>query len=244
MSSRILRFAGGQSVICYAGINSKTNRQILGQMRVLFLFLVAFMASCIPARAETERVSFGVRLFGLPVGVMATAINTEANGYAAASQFRTTGVVGLIARVRFEMESRGRGVHPDFDPAYYREDMDTGFRTSSNDLSFASGDERVDPLAAILSILSDREAGRGCAVSGQTWDGKRSMSFELVENRRGDAGVTCTGVAVRLSGYTADEMAEATRFPFTVDYDLSGAWLRVQRAVVETIHGKVALVRR
>jgi hypothetical protein len=213
-------------------------------MRVHFLFLVAFMASSHPARAETERVSFGVRLFGLPVGVMATAINTEANGYAAASQFRTTGVVGLVARVRFEMESRGRGVHPDFDPAYYREDMDTGFRTSSSELALAPNDARVDPLAAILSILSDREAGRGCAVSGQTFDGKRSMSFELVENRRGDAGVTCTGVAVRLSGYTAEEMAEATHFPFTVDYDLSGAWLRVQRAVVETIHGKVALVRR
>ena len=244
MSSRFLRPSGGQRVIWYAELNGKANRQIRGQMRVHFLFLVAFMASNLPAWAETERISFGVRLFGLPVGVMATAINTEANGYAAASQFRTTGVVGLVARVRFEMESRGRGAHPDFDPAYYREDMDTGFRTSSSELALAPNDARVDPLAAILSILSDRKAGRGCAVSGQTWDGKRSMSFELAEYGRGDQGLTCTGVAVRLSGYTAEEMEEATHFPFTVDYDLSGAWLRVQRAVVDTIHGKVALVRR
>ncbi len=214
-----------------------------------FRFLFALVCGLLggtgsPVMAETERVSFGVRLFGLPVGVMATAINTEGNGYAAASQFRTTGVVGLIARVRFEMESRGRGTHPDFDPSYYREDMDTGYRTSSRDLSFASGDRRVDPLAAILSILSDRAVERGCAVSGRTWDGKRAMSFQLAEQSRGAEGVTCTGVAVRLSGYTAEEMAEATHFPFSVDYDLSGAWLRVRQAVVDTIHGKVALVRR
>ena len=213
-------------------------------MRLWFLIALFFAVPGAPLWAETERVGFGVRLFGLPVGVMATAINTEGPYYAAASQFRTTGVVGLIARVRFTMESRGRGTHPDFDPGFYSEDMDTGYRTSSAELSFPPGDARVDPLAAILSILSDRAAARGCAVSGQTWDGKRSMSFQLVEQARDTARLTCRGVAVRLSGYTPEDMAKGTRFPFTVEYDLAGEWLRVRRAVAETIHGKVALVRR
>jgi hypothetical protein len=213
-------------------------------MRIQLASLALAMVLAGPAMAESLYSTFGVRLFGAPVGRMVVAANTNGTAYAAKGEFRTTGLVGLLARVRFTMSARGVGALPRFRSRSYSEDLDTGYRTSAVSLSFSASDERIDPLTALVSALVDRPASLGCSFDGQTFDGKRSMRVRMREAETSADGLTCTGQIVRIGGYTAEEMAEATAFPFSVEFAREADQLVVRRAEVATIHGHVALVRR
>jgi hypothetical protein len=197
-----------------------------------------------PAPGESLNSTFSVRLYGAPVGRMVVAANGDGRAYAAKGEFRTTGLVGLLARVRFTMRARGVGTLPDLRARSYSEDLDTGYRASATSLSFGADDPRIDPLTAFIAALLDRPTEAGCAFDGQTFDGERSMRIRIRAADKSATGLTCSGLLQRLSGYTAEEMAEATDFPFTVEFTRSGEQLVVRRADVTTIHGQVALVRR
>lgn len=215
-------------------------KQLVGMLGVC-----AVIWAGLPAAAETNAATFGVRLFGAPVGRMDLASNQNGKAYAARGEFRTTGLIGLLARVRFTMSARGAGGSLKMRPRRYAEDLDTGYRTSTANVSFSGEDQRIDPLTGILAALLDRDAGAGCAYEGKTFDGTRTMSVRIRPARQDDNGdLTCTGRLVRLSGYTDEEMANATSFPFTIRYQRTGGRLVTTRAVIETIHGDVALVRR
>lgn len=175
---------------------------------------------------------------------MVIAANTSGGSYAAKGEFRTTGLVGLLARVRFVMSARGKGAPLTMRPQSYSEDLDTGFRTSAASIRFAAGDSRIDPLTALVAALVDRPVAQGCRYDGQTFDGTRSMRIRIREGTASADGLVCTGQLKRLSGYKTEEMAEATTFPFSVEFARSNDRLVVRRAEVVTIHGKVALVRR
>lgn len=196
----------------------------------------------LPALAETQR--FQVRLYGAPVGEMVLAENASGQAYAAKGLFRTTGLVGLLARVRFEMSARGAGALPNVTTQRYTEDVDTGYRASTVTLSFDGGDRRIDPLTAILAALQDRDAATGCAFDRRTWDGVRSMRITIGDGAAKDDGLVCSGSLTRISGYTPEEMANAVSFPFSVEFERQGTRLVAVRGDIRTIHGRVALVRR
>lgn len=196
------------------------------------------------ASGEPLTSSFSVRLFGAPVGRMVVAANAAGGSYAAKGEFRTTGLVGLLAKVRFTMSAKGVGAPLRMASRSYQEDLDTGYRASATSLTFGPGDPRIDPLTALLAALIDRPSSEGCSFDGQTFDGVRSMRIRIREGAKTDDGLTCSGQLRRLSGYTDAEMAEATTFPFTVQFTQAGDRLEVRRADVITIHGKVALVRQ
>ncbi len=214
-------------------------RKSLGLLAALGLLLAA------PALSDSAQASFGVRLFGAPVGQMVLAKNANGSAYAAKGEFRTTGLAGLLARVRFTMSARGVGAMPDLRPRSYEEDVDTGYRTSAVRVSFAAGDARIDPLTGLIAALIDRDADKGCAFDGQTFDGKRAMRVRIrpAAGGVGDS-LTCSGLLTRLSGYTEAEMADAVSFPFTIRFERAGDRLVAMRADIDTIHGKVALLRR
>lgn len=204
------------------------------------------MALLLPASAGAQALasSYSVRLFGAPVGRLSIAANSNAHAYAARGEFRTTGLVGLLARVRFTMTARGAGAFPDYRTVHYGEEMDTGYRTSTADINFPSGDRRIDPLTGILAALLDRPQSKGCAFQGTTFDGARTMRVQIHEVRHEDDELICGGALVRTSGYSAKEMAQAQSFPFTITYERDGEWLKPSEGHVDTIHGKVALVRK
>jgi len=205
---------------------------------------VLMLGSGAVALADNLSSVFSVRLYGAPVGRMILAANAGGGSYAAKGEFRTTGLVGLLAKVRFTMSAHGVGAPLTMASRSYSEDLDTGYRTSATSLTFGTGDARIDPLTALLAALIDRPADTGCAFEGQTFDGTRSMSIRIREGAKTEDGLTCSGTLRRLSGYTAEEMAEATTFPFTVQFWQSGDQLMVRRGDVATIHGKVTLVRQ
>lgn len=216
------------------------------QRRVFGGFGAVAMACimALPAAAESLSSTFSVRLYGAPVGRMVVAANASGGSYAAKGEFRTTGLVGLLARVRFTMNARGVGAPLDMRSRSYAEDLDTGYRTSATSLAFGPGDARIDPLTGLLAALIDRPAGEGCSFDGKTFDGKRTMTVRIREAEQPEGGLVCAGTLRRLSGYTDEEMAEATSFPFTLHFASAGDWLTLRRAEVRTIHGQVALVRQ
>lgn len=218
----------------------------MGRLAFLKLTGAAALALAVtaPAHAESLNSTYSVRLYGAPVGQMVMGVNTGNGAYAAKGEFRTTGLVGLLARVRFTMRSRGTGAPIKMAPRSYSEDLDTGYRTSATSLSFSAGDGRIDPLIAMLAALIDRPAEQGCDFDGKTFDGKRTMTIRIRKTSESDDGLNCTGQIRRVSGYTAEEMAQATGFPFTLQLAKSGDGLTVRRADVATIHGDVSLVRR
>jgi len=198
-----------------------------------------------PASGESAQAIFGVRLYGAPVGQMVIAKNADGPAYAAKGEFRTTGLVGLLARVRFTMTAHGVGTMPNLRPNTYEEDVDTGYRTSAVRVGFTASDRRIDPLTGLIAALIDRDARMGCTFDGHTFDGKRAMQVRI----RPTAGsleddLTCVGHLTRLSGYTDDEMADAVSFPFSIRFQRVGDNLVAKRADIDTIHGKVALLRR
>jgi len=206
--------------------------------------LALALAVAAPALGESLSSTFSVRLFGAPVGRMVVAANADGRAYAAKGEFRTTGLIGLLARVRFTMSARGKGTPLDMRPQSYSEDLDTGFRTSATSLTFGTGEARIDPLTGLVAALVDRPVAVGCAFDGQTFDGTRTMQVRIREAGESADGLTCAGQLQRLSGYTAEEMAQAMAFPFTLQFAEAGDWLVVRRAEVTTIHGQVALVRQ
>jgi len=215
-------------------------------MRMAMAVLAALTALiAAPASGDGAQAAFAVRLYGAPVGQMVIAKNADGAVYAAKGEFRTTGLVGFLARVRFTMTARGVGTMPNLRPNTYEEDVDTGYRTSAVRVGFTAGDSRIDPLTGLIAALIDRDARMGCAFDGQTFDGKRAMRVRIrpADNNPVDH-LTCTGQLTRLSGYTDDEMADAVTFPFIIRFERVGERLVAMRADIDTIHGKVALLRR
>lgn len=214
--------------------------------RVLSVVLILWtMALAMPAHAGTAQVTFETRLYGLPVGRMVLANNSNGSAYAAKGHFRTTGLAGLLARVRFTMNARGVGDELNLRPRSYSEDLDTGYRTAVASVEFGAGDRRIDPLTALIAALLDRNAASGCAFDGKTFDGTRTMTIRVWPAAEAEAGnLTCAGKLTRVSGYSAEDMADWVEFPFSVKFERDGDRLVVQRADIDTIHGKVALIRR
>ncbi len=196
-----------------------------------------------PAGAGTLEARFGVQLFGLPVGQVVVATNEVHNAYAARGEFRTTGIVGFLAKIQFSMHARGSGQVPQLSSQSYSEDMATGYRESAAAVSFPPGDQRIDPLSAMIATMIDRPRAKGCAIDRTTYDGTRVMHVEVHQVAEASDKLTCEGVLTRISGYDAATMSRGRKFGFHIEYQIKDGWLKMARGSVETEHGNVALVR-
>ena len=76
-------------------------------------------------------------------------------------------------------------------------------------------------------------------------DGKRASKVQVDAPVVTAGTVTCDGAYVRVQGFTANEMAKQTRFPFVLTYQPAApGQMQVVKVVSETIYGKVTLKRR
>jgi hypothetical protein len=216
----------------------------MGLLRRLIFFAVLVVAGAANAGAsDTLTTRLGVRLYGLPVGQMVLAANAGANAYAARGEFRTTGLVGFLAKVRFTMSARGVGHLPGLTSRSYSEDVHTGYRSSSLSVDYPADDARIDPLSAMLATMIDRPRSAGCDFDRRTYDGKRSMRVRMWEAGEQPGQLLCKGELTRLSGYDAVTMARGTQFSFQVEFAKQDDWLALTRADVDTEHGHVSLLR-
>jgi len=210
-----------------------------------------------------EEAQFDVTLAGIQVAEMTLTGDVTDDRYAVQVMIRSDGLAGIVRRIRFEARADGMAATgPGFAPARYAEQADTGRRQSQVEMVYDGGVPRVltyssprpdgpevldpgtqggtlDPATALFAGLRDLPAGQGCNLEFAVFDGRRRSAYSL----SGD-GVTCKGDYRRIAGYTAEEMAERSRFPVEVVYAPEADRMRVVEASVQTIYGKVRLKRR
>ncbi len=197
-----------------------------------------------PSEAAETRVLYDLRMLGVKLGELELRASEGPAGYTTQASFATKGAIGLIAKVRFDMLASGRVVGGTLIPVHYSEDVNTGRRHSTETVTFAPGDRRLDPMSALYLGLRDRPDRQGCAMDRELFDGERSMHIVLAETGRSEGRVICAGSLARGAGYSAEDLAERSEFPMTITYGIVDGVLRVLEARINSLHGRVVLLRR
>lgn len=243
----------------------------LATLRTAALALAAALALIPqhPAAATAEPAVFEVTLRGLPAATLRLD-GTETQGrYSVTGRLESRGLAAMVRRVRFDAQVEGRiAADGRLRPARFAEQTDTGRRSSEAVIEYARGVPRVtralperpardwdvnpatqggtvDPLTALWAALRDVEAGQECNLALRMFDGRRSTTLRLAAPERTADRVTCAGEYRRVAGFSPEDMAERTRFPFRLTY-APGADGRMQviEVTMETLYGRARMARR
>lgn len=220
------------------------------------------------ARAEGP-VVFDLSLRGIEAAVLSFTGTVEGNRYSVAGRLQSAGLVGMLKSIRYEGASQGTVRGTRFTPQRYVEKADTGRRKSVAEMRYSRGVPQiksydppraegeagldpatqggtVDPLTAMFAVLRDAPEGQECNLALTLFDGERRSRVQLGAPEAGkDGGVTCRGEYRRLDGYSAEDMAEKTRFPFTLTLSSPRDGMRQATEVrMDTLFGRAVMTRR
>ena len=234
--------------------------------KILYLFYFAFGFACYihSAAAEVSRHKYNVYVSGLKVGEFDYAVNEKGSGYSLRALMRSTGIVGAVAKYRYEGKSMGRKKQGRLFPQKYSENSDTGKRKSNKEMVYKNGlprliqsEERkeywlkpktqkntIDPLSAIYGLLSDQSLSNPCKQSMTVYDGARRYTIKLISSQIERDEMSCKGIFTRLGGYSEKEMSKGTKFPFELQFSKQGDIFRVDRFVMSTLLGRASFIRR
>lgn len=229
----------------------------------LLPLILCLILSCIalPARAQ-EEVLFDVVFRGLTVAEVTLVARETGGTYALAGRVRSTGLAGLFARVRFQMQAEGILANGALRPRRYAEDVDTGRRVSTVEVGFAGGVPEivrqspapgpeavrpgeaagsVDPLSALWQVA--RGGAAPCGWGLTVYDGARRSEIALGPPT-GVETVICDGQYRRVAGFPAEDMAERRVFPFTATYAMRGGALVLTEVAAMSLFGPIRILRR
>ncbi|PPB80645.1 uncharacterized protein DUF3108 [Albidovulum inexpectatum] len=233
--------------------------------------LVAAIAMALGGPAtgqETFSAVFDLTLRGIHAGTLSVSGAIEGQSYAAAGVLKSGGLVALVRKVRYDARVQGTYRDGRFVPRQYVEDADTGKRKSravmdyvngvpqlkkydpprksrSGDIDPATQGGTVDPLTALFAALRDVPRAEACDLSLTLFDGKRRSQVRIGTPVTDGNGLRCNGEYRRLAGFSEKEMAEKTRFPFTMRLQPGpDGRMKVVEVSMDTIYGKGRLERR
>jgi hypothetical protein len=235
----------------------------------LILALAVALPAAPPARAEaTFDGQFDVVFRGITAGRATWRAKEAPGAYAVSALLQSTGLLRLVADIRYIAEVQGTRRGDRFLPVRYKEELNTGQRKQAATLAFRGGvpvverveppqppgpndldpaKERgvVDPLTALYIVLRDVPADRVCTARAVVFDGRRRSQVTLANPRPNGERIVCAGEYRRLAGFTDFEMRERQRFPFELAYESDGnGGLRVVEVRIETVYGQARLLRR
>jgi hypothetical protein len=244
----------------------RTRRATLG---VALAAALATLVPAAPAVAEAEhRGSFDVVFRGIVAGRATFHANENTRSYALAGRLQSTGLLRVIADIRYDAQVQGTRAGDRFAPRQYREEARISQRTQEaemvwrrgipvvelvappkdpepTDLDPATQRGTVDPLTALWAVLRDVPPGEACDVSNDVFDGRRRSRLRLHSPAKNGDAVVCTGEYRRVAGFADWEMKERVSFPFSVRMEPNGdGLLRVSEVTVDSTYGPVRLVRR
>ena len=234
------------------------------------LAVIAGLAFTAPASAQTVRdeARFDLVMRGLTAGSLVFAGETDGKTYAVTGRLASSGILSFVRKVSYDATARGRVTGDRFSPARYTEQANTGRRQSAAEIDWKGGvpsvasyspareprptdvdpstqKGSVDILTALYATLRDAEAGQECNRSYAMFDGRRATRLTLGKPQASGSGVTCPGEYRRVAGFSDKDMAEKTRFPFTLTYEPApDGRMRVVEVAMETLYGRARLVRR
>ncbi len=231
--------------------------------RVLFglAALATLSAGPIWADGSTNAV-FNVAIRGITAGTL-TVKGTESGGsYQTTGVLQSGGLVGLVRSLKYTAKAKGAVSGNRFSPSRYDENADTGKRKSKTTMTYSGGVPKVvagstgdlnpasqkgtvDPQTAIYAAFRDVNEADVCKLNLQMFDGKRRSQVQLRTPRADGNLIKCDGEYRRLKGFSAEDMAEKTRFPFNLFYaKTSDGRYRVEKVVTQTLYGNATMTRR
>lgn len=230
---------------------------------------LALALTAAPLAARAEPVQFDLVLRGITAGRLTYDGQVSGKSYAVSGRLQTTGLAALLKRVSYNATAKGSvSAAGRFTPSAYTEDADTGKRQSKSVMAYRGGVPQVtqyspargpreydldpakqggtvDPLTALFVTLRDVDPGQECGTSLRLFDGRRSSAVTTSNRKEAGKTVTCAGEYRRTGGFSPEDMAEKTRFPFTVTYSPGpNGQMRVTEVSMDTLYGKGRLVRR
>ncbi len=232
----------------------------------LQLAMIAAIASPLSAAPEQMQARFDVRVLGFKIGEMVLTGRLGNRAYATEAHFATTGLIRLFRDMGFTMRSDGRLSGRQFLPDSYREEVNTGDRTSSAQMRYdgttpvliagkvADGDVppldpatqsgTLDPLTALFAVLRDQPAAQLCKADLPVFDGARRMQVTLTRFSQQGGAITCSGAFRRVAGYPPEELARRGTVPMAITY-LPGddGKMQAENVWLRTTYGRVTLVR-
>ena len=233
---------------------------------ILYLFYFAFGIAFYvdSSAAEVSQHKYNVYVSGLKVGEFDYAVNEKGSGYSLRALMRSTGILGALAKYRYEGLAMGRKKQGRFFPQKYSENSDTGTRKSNKEMVYYNGVPRltqtekreeywldpktqkntVDPLSAIYGLLSDQPLNNPCKQNITVYDGARRYAIILVSSQIKDDEMYCKGIFARLGGYSEKELSKGIEFPFELQFAKQGDIFRIDRFVMSTLLGRASFVRK
>ncbi len=216
-----------------------------------------------PAHADgSTNAVFDVAIRGLSAGTLTVKGQETGGRYATTGVLQSGGLVGLIASLKYTAKAEGRVQGSSFAPTRYDENADTGKRKSRTTMTYRSGVPQVvegktgelspasqrgtvDPQTAIYAAFRDVDADEVCKLNVQMFDGKRRSQVRLASPRPDGDRILCDGEYRRVAGFSAEDMAEMTRFPFNLFYTkMPDGRYRVEKVVTQTLYGNAVMTRR
>lgn len=211
-------------------------------LKTLNLIIPFFLAA--PAGAQESHLAFDMSIIGIPLGEVTMQRQVADGAYEAEAHFATTGAVGVLARLFFDISASGAldGARPQ--AAFYSENMDTGRRRTNAEVAFAPDDPRLDPMSALYAGLGDRPREQGCAFDREVFDGERTHRLVIAPQEVSGDTLVCTGTYTRVAGYSARQIRWHRGYDFTVTYRVTGTLLVAQSAQTSSYLGRIRLDRR
>jgi hypothetical protein len=234
------------------------------------LALLVYLATpALPETAEvTDIATFDVILRGLTAATLTFSGIQKDGNYAVDGVLKSAGLLSFVRKVHYGAKARGAVQGQKYTPTSYAESTNTGKRQSQSEITYRRGvpsaikyeparDPRpdavdpatmggsVDPLTSLYATLRDVDPGEECKTNVKMFDGRRATQLQLSKPSKAGNQVTCVGEYRRLKGFSAKDMAEKSRFPFTLTYSpTNDGRMRVTEIALDTIYGKARMKRR
>jgi len=242
------------------GLDMKQFLKVLG----ICALALPIAAPQIAAADGATSARFSVSIRGLTAGYLTIKGKEDAGAYSASGVLQSGGLVGLVAKVKYTASSSGRVNGSSFSPSRYDESANTGKRKSSASMSYRGGipmvsdfepgpnavtpstqKGTVDPMTALYAAFRDVNADEVCKLNVKMFDGKRRSQVRLASPRAEGDRIKCDGEYRRLAGFSAEDMAEKSRFPFNMFYaKTADGRYRVEKVVTHTLYGNAVMKRK
>lgn len=236
------------------------------------LLIVALPHAPAPAQEAAPQMDGGeydLVTTGITAATLGYSARQEGDRYVVTARFASTGLLALLRRVRFEATSEGRITEGTPLPDRYAAQAEVGRRSGQTVVEYTDGTPQltvdepprepaewhidaatqtgtVDPISALFVTLRDAVPGTECNRAFRMFDGRRATELTVGPSRPGAEGtLTCDGEYRRVAGYPPEDMAERTRFPFTLTLTpTADGRLRVVEVTMDSLIGKARLIRR
>ena len=238
--------------------------------RIVAVGLVALFAqgASVLASEKREEFVFDTYVSGLKVGVVRFNAVEAGSNYALAGNMNTAGLVGFFHKMAYEATAQGTVRGNRFSPSKYTESGYSGRWATDVVVEWRRGTpamtrhepplepqphhadpakERgsIDTLTALYATLRSLPPDQVCTGSWQLFDGRQGATLTLRSPTKAGDQVECTGEYRRRSGFTAEELASRTAFPFAITYGPAGdGRMRVVELRTASTMGNVRMVRR